>query len=271
MIETRREDVAGRPVAHGRGRPIAADSQTPQSDAIDHPAPQGEAQSIGAPSEALPLSTQTPSPQATSSSPRPRTTSPSLQDRASQEPTVEPPARRRPPVSTTNQPLETIGSIESPPLKKAAAKNIPWPKPSGSPGEPGIPAIPVSRRGRFAEASPSADAQGMTGGLQPDARDSASPTRVKPRASPQPPEPFSAPMHAEPQALHQGRTSVKSPADTTGGDSGRVHIGSLEIRIIPAQPTQPRPQTPPPVRSAPAVPSKSISRTFPTFGLAQAY
>jgi hypothetical protein len=77
-------------------------------------------------------------------------------------------------------------------------------------------------------------------------------------------------MHIEPAEAH-GRTRPESPAPPPGAGDERVHIGSLEIRIVPAQPPPPQAQPAQPVRGKVKAASQPLSRSFPTYGLAQAY
>jgi hypothetical protein len=90
---------------------------------------------------------------------------------------------------------------------------------------------------------------------------------VTPDVRRSPTKPLHIPIPLEPPVPEQ----VPSAAQLTSAAGSKIHIGSLEIKITPP-PSQPPPsQAPLPVRKAPAVPAKSLSREFATFGIAQGY
>jgi len=104
------------------------------------------------------------------------------------------------------------------------------------------------------EAPPARDMAEKASVAAPDVRKPAS-------------ESWKFPIRLQPPA--PGQAESTAPFADAGG--AKIHIGSLEIKITPP-PTQPPPsQAASPVRKAPAVQAKSISREFATFGLAQGY
>jgi hypothetical protein len=107
-----------------------------------------------------------------------------------------------------------------------------------------------------------ADAATQTATVTP----TASPPQVRPNLlSPAPSPAPPAPAVLAPAAAFT--RPVRPVRDSTAESLGGVHIGHLEVRIIPP----PAPQTRPPMRrTSPHRPSAPLARGFRSFGLAQA-
>jgi len=170
---------------------------------------------------------------------------PSREDFRPAEWTVEASRPLRPPATPAAKDREMPTPLQ-PPLREAPArKKLPAPIPADSPRIPGIPVTSVSLKGR-----------------ETAERTSLSQTMARE---------FEPPRRVVPAAFREGRNQGKDPAEHPSGAGGSVHIGSLEIKIAAAPPAPPPKPAPAPVPSAPAVPRRTISREFPTFGAAQAY
>jgi hypothetical protein len=272
-------DAIRQPVVHSKIRPVTAAAEAPRQPqptqmpsptttsapslreqigpAETHPAPALKATPV-----LLPFQDHT-KPAPAAQLPVPPRQPASQTAEASETPIPIEPAVRPTPVGLAERPTSIEPAVRSAPIEprladSAVARNLSAPARSDSQRAAGLPATSDSVRRRSAGSRSGREIAEKMGVLTPDVQKSS-------------PKPLDLPIRLEPPVLEQRRSTVENSPQPTGAAGRTIHIGSLEIKIMPPPPPPPPSQAPPPVRKASAAPPKPISRAFATFGIAQGY
>ena len=185
-----------------------------------------------------------------SSARRPTPPLPPLQHHAERDPLIDAHTERRQSTAESTSPSEALEPIQQTARKTAKRDDIP------------LSATSDSNPRRFTGAKPRPVTAQRPGTPEPDFSMSEHLQSIEH-------PPSTAQRRLEARTAARDRTAAPKLAEPSPVGT-RVHIGSLEIRIMPPPPPSPAPVPLPALRPVAQSP-KPISKEFPTYGLAQSY